>query len=156
MLNSNKRLRIDHLIHMSEEAPPILENLMDTACDLLDSCRDRGIDIGPEKIMIERTMTEGDSALLETLIARIKAKIQKSDAASIGASSASQGSAAIEPYTSSVAAESHNRIQTVSAGLPSLATLPAIPCNSGILTLPAFPEYQRGRRGPNHEFNFNL
>ena len=48
MLNSNKRLRIDHLIHMSEEAPPILDDLMDTACDLLDSCRDRGIEIGPE------------------------------------------------------------------------------------------------------------
>jgi hypothetical protein len=99
MLISNKRLRIDHLIHMSEEAPPILDNLMGTACHLLDSCRDRGIDIGPEKIMIERAMNEGNSARLETLIARIKAKIQKSDAASVGASSASQGSAAIEPYT---------------------------------------------------------
>jgi hypothetical protein len=73
MLNSNKRLRIDHLIHMSEEAPPTLDDLMDTACDLLDSCRDRGIDIGPEKIMIERAMTEGNSARLEQHIARIKA-----------------------------------------------------------------------------------
>ena len=149
MLTSNKRLRIDHLIHMSEEAPPILDNLMDTACDLLDSCRDRGIDIGPEKIMIERAMTEGNSARLETLIARIKAKIQKSDAASVGASSASQGS---EPYTSSVVAESHNRIQTYNVGLPSLATLPAIPCNSGIPTLPAIPEFPRRRRGPKPRF----
>ena len=139
MLNSNKRLRIDHLIHMSEEAPPTLDDLMDTACDLLDSCRDRGIDIGPEKIMIERAMTEGNSARLETLIARIKAKIQKSDAASIGASSASLGSAAIEPYTSSVPAQSHNSIPTYNAGLPSLATLPAIPCNSGRPTLHAIP-----------------
>ena len=151
MLNSNKRLRIDHLIHMSEEAPPTpptLDDLMDNACDLIDSCRDRGIQIALEEKMIERALAGGDSARLEKVIARITAKIQKSDAASIGASSASLGSAAIEPYTSSVAAVSPNSIPTYNAGLPSLATLPAIPCNSGIPTLPAIPEYQRGRRGP--------
>ena len=161
MLNSNKRLRIDHLIHMSEEAPPTLDDLMDNACDLLDSCRDRGIDIGPEAKMLEIAIEARNSARLEKLIARITAKIQKSDAASIGASSASLGSAAIEPYTShslgsaaiepytsSVAAESPNSIPTYNAGLPSLATLPAIPCNSGIPTLPAIPEFPRRRRGP--------
>jgi hypothetical protein len=97
MLNSNKRLRIDHLIHMSEEAPPTLDDLMDTACDLLQSCRDRGIDIGPETKMIEIAIEERNSARLEKLIARIKAKIQKSDAASIGASSASLGSRRLSP-----------------------------------------------------------
>jgi hypothetical protein len=102
--------------------------------------------------MIERSMTEGNPARLEKHIARIKAKLEKSDAASIGASSASLGSAAIAPYTSSVAAESHNSIPTYNAGLPSLATLPAIPCNSGIPTLPAIPEFPRGRRGPKPRF----
>jgi hypothetical protein len=152
MLNSNKRLRIDHLIHMSEEAPPTLDDLMDTACDLLDGCRARGIDIGPEKIMIERAMTAGNPARLEKLIARITAKLENFDAASIGASSASLESAAIAPYTSSVAAESHNSIPTYNAGLPSLATLPAIPCNSRIPILPAIPEFPRGRRGPKPRF----
>ena len=85
MLNSNKRLRIDHLIHMSEEAPPTLDYLMDTACDLLDSCRDRGVDIGPEARMIERAINEGNSARLEKHIARVKAKLQKCDAAIFGA-----------------------------------------------------------------------
>ena len=128
MLNSNKRLRIDHLIHMSEEAPPTpptLDDLMDNACDLIDSCRDRGIEIGPEAKMIEIAIEARNSARLEKVIARITAKIQKSDDASIGASSASLGSAAIEPYTShslgsaaiepytsSVAAVSPNRIPT--------------------------------------------
>jgi hypothetical protein len=147
MLTSNKRLRIDHLIHMSEESAPqpTFDDLMDTACDLLDSCRDRGIDIGPETRMIEIAIAERNSARLDKHIARIEARIQKIDAASVGASSASQGSAAIAPYTSSVA-ESQNRIQTHNADLPSLAILPAIPCKSGIPTLPAIPEYRR--RGP--------
>ena len=98
--------------------------------------------------MIEIAIEARNSARLEQLIARITAKIKKSDAASVGASSASLGSAAIEPYTSSVAAESPNSIPTYNAGLPSLATLPAIPCNSGIPTLPAIPEFPRRRRGP--------
>ena len=98
--------------------------------------------------MIEIAIEARNSARLEQLIARITAKIKKSDAASVGASSASLGSAAIEPYTSSVAAESPNSIPTYNAGLPSLATLPAIPCNSGIPTLPAIPEFPRLRRGP--------
>jgi hypothetical protein len=154
MLTSNKRLRIDHLIHMSEEAaPPLtLDDLMEAACDLLDLCRSRGLDIVAEKIMIERAMSDGNAARLEKHIARVEARLRDFDAASVGASSASQGSAAIVSYTSSVA-ESQNRIQTHNADLPSLATLPAIPCNSGIPTLPAIPENQGAGGVQNHEFN---
>jgi hypothetical protein len=72
---------------MSDEAapPPTLDDLMETAYDRLELCRDWGIDIGLEKIMIERAMTEGNSARLEKHIARVKAKLQKCDAAIFGA-----------------------------------------------------------------------
>jgi hypothetical protein len=50
---NNKRLRIDHLIHVSDEAAPppaplCIDYLVDSACDRLDLCRDRGVEIGPE------------------------------------------------------------------------------------------------------------
>ncbi len=96
MLTSNKRLRIDHLIHMSDEAapPPTLDDLADTACDLLDLCRRRGLEVGPATKMIERAIAEGNSAAisarLEKHIARVEARLQRSDAGSVGASSASQ------------------------------------------------------------------
>ncbi len=142
---SNKRLRIDHLIHMPDEAapPPALDDLMDSACDRLDLCRDRGIDIGPEARMIEIAIAERNSARLEKLIARVEAKLQKFNATSVGASSAPPVSAAIERQiesdTSSVA-ESQNRIQTHNADIASLATLPAI------LEYHGPPKTKRGRR----------
>jgi hypothetical protein len=58
---SNQRLRIDHLIHMADE-PLCIDTLMDSACDCMDLFRDRGLDIGPEKIMIEKAMSERNSA----------------------------------------------------------------------------------------------
>ncbi len=62
MLTSSKRLRIDHLIHMSESdeaAPgPTRDDLMDTTCDLLDLCRSRGLEVGPETKMIELAIKE--------------------------------------------------------------------------------------------------
>jgi hypothetical protein len=133
MLTSNKRLRIDHLIHISSDEaapPPTLDDLMDSACNRLELCRDRGIAVGPETIMIEKAMNEGNTARLENLIARLEARLRKHDAGSVGASSVSQVSAAIErpiePNTSSVA-ESQTRIQTHDADLRSLATFPANP-----------------------------
>ncbi len=122
----NKRLRIDYLIHMSNEAAPptaplCIDDLMDSACDCLDLCRERGVEIGTERKMIEKekAFNERNSARLEKLIARVEAKLQKFDPASVGASSASPVSAAIErpiePDTSLVA-ESQNRIQTHNAG----------------------------------------
>jgi hypothetical protein len=131
---NDKRLRIDHLIHMSNEAAPppaplCIDDLMDSACDCLDLCRDRGVEIDTERKIIEKAFDERNSARLEKLIARVEAKLKKFDPASVGASSASPVSAAIErpiePDTSSVA-ESQNRIQTHNAGLPSLATFPAV------------------------------
>ncbi len=137
MLTSNKRLRIDHLLHMSDEAapPPTLDDLMDSACDRLELCRDRGIDIGPKKIMIERAMNEGNLSRLENLIAHLEARLRKHDAGSVGASSMSQVSAAIErpiePDTSSVA-ESQNRIQFDSNSHYRPTFSFDISCNAGI------------------------
>ena len=133
-----KRLRIDHLIHLANEAAPIqtFDDLADTACDVLELCRQQGLAVGPETTLIEMAMKERSCKRLEKLIARVNAKLQHG---SVGASSAplSQGSAAsaaiaphYEPDTSSVA---------------SLATFPAV------------PEYhveQRNRRGPNQDQTF--
>ncbi len=74
-------------------------------------------------------MDERNSAWLEKLIARVKAKLQKFDAASAGASSASPVSAAIEwqiEADTSSGAEFQNCIQTHNADLASLATFPAV------------------------------
>ncbi len=133
MLTSSKRLRIDHLIHMSDEAAPLptFDDLADTACDLLDRCRERGLTVGPETKLIEIAMEAQNCTRLEKLIARVKAKLQHG---SVEASSASQGSAAsvaiaphhdsiYEPDTSSVA-EPRNRLQTHNAAIP--APYPAI------------------------------
>ncbi len=78
---NNKRLRIDHLIHMSgEAAPPTaplgIDALMDSACDVLELCRDRGLAIGPETKMIEKAFDERNLARLENLIARVEAKLR--------------------------------------------------------------------------------
>jgi hypothetical protein len=80
-----KRLRIDSLIHMSDEAapplaPPCIYDLMDSAWDCLDQCRDRGL---AETKMIEIAITERNSSWLQKLIARVEAKIRKHDAASV-------------------------------------------------------------------------
>jgi hypothetical protein len=76
-----KRLRIDSLIHMSDEAtpppaPPCIDDLMDSACDCLDLCCDRGLKIGPETKMIEKATEERNSSRLQNLIARVEAKIR--------------------------------------------------------------------------------
>jgi hypothetical protein len=93
MLTSSKPLRIDHLIHMSDEAAPLptFDDLADTACDLLDRCRERGLAVGPETKLIEIAMEAQNCTRLEQLISRVKAKLQNG---SLGTSSASQGSAA--------------------------------------------------------------
>jgi hypothetical protein len=54
MQSSSKRLRIDHLIHMSDESAPLpFDDLADNACDLLDLCHRSGLEVGPETKMIE-------------------------------------------------------------------------------------------------------
>ncbi len=81
--------------------------------------------------MIEKAMCERKSARLEQLIARLQARLQKFDAASLGASSASlvQNSQEItfQPETSSSVAESQNRIRIPNADQASLAPFPAGP-----------------------------
>jgi hypothetical protein len=120
MLTSSKRLRIDHLILMSDESAPLptRDDLMDNACDLLDLCRRSGLEVGPETEMIRLAIAEQNYTRLEKLIARVNTKIQDGSAAA---------SAAIvrhsEPDTSSVA-EPQNRIQTQNAAIP--APYPAI------------------------------
>jgi hypothetical protein len=121
---SNKRLRIDHLIHMSDE-PRCIDELMDSACDCMDLCRDRSLDIDTERIMIDKALSERHVARLEKLIARVQARLQKFDAASVGASSVSPEQ--IEPETSSSVAESQNRIPIRNADQASLAPIPAGP-----------------------------
>jgi hypothetical protein len=127
---SNKRLRIDHLIHMADE-PLCIDTLMDSACECMELCRDRGLNIDTETKMINKAFDERNSARLEQLIARVQARLQKFDAASVGASSASpvQNSPkiTIQPETSSSVAESQNRIRIPNADQASLAPFPAGP-----------------------------
>jgi hypothetical protein len=160
---------------MSDEAVPgpTRDDLMDTACDLLDLCRRSGLEVGPETKMIELAIEERNYTRLEKLIARVNAKLQDG---SVGASSASQGSAASaaiarhsEPDTSSVA-EPQNRIQTHNADLLPFATYPAIPApcpaiwtnpehyaeHASLATFPAVPEYNvapKNKRGPKPKSN---
>jgi hypothetical protein len=94
---------------MSDEAaqppaPLCLDDLMDSACDCLELCGDRGLEIGPGKSMIDEELEKRNSSRLQTLVARVESKIRKHDAASVCASSASPASAAIAPATSSEAA----------------------------------------------------
>ncbi len=151
----NKRLRIDNLIHMSDEAVPppaplCIDDLMDSACEWLDLCRDRGLEIGPETRMIEKAFEERNSSRLQKLIARVEAKLQKIDAASVGASSASlvPVSAAIErqiePDTFS-GVEFQNRIQTHNADQASFATFPAVPEYHGPPKTRRSPSLQLGK-----------
>ncbi len=88
MQTTSKRLRIDHLIHMSNEAAPLqsFDNLEDAACDLLDLCRDSGLDVGPETRMIEFAIGERNYTRLEKLIARVNAKLSKLQHGSVEAS----------------------------------------------------------------------
>jgi hypothetical protein len=126
---------------------PTFDDLADTACDVLDLCRNRGLAVGPETKLIEIAMEERNCTRLEKLIARVNAKLQDG---SVGASSASQGSAAsaaiaphYEPDTSSVA-EPQNRIQTHNAAEhASLATFPAVPAYHVEQR-----QLQRNKRGP--------
>ncbi len=126
---SNKRLRIDHLIHMDE--PLCIDTLMDSACECMELCRARGLNNDLELSflikMINKAFDERNSARLQQLIARVQARIQQFDAASLGASSASpvQNSPeiTIQPEraeTTSSVAESQNRIGIPNAdfGLP--------------------------------------
>ena len=129
---SQKRLRIDHLIHMDE--PLCIDTLMDSACDCIELCRDRGLNVESEIKMVNKAFDERNSARLEQLIARVQARLEKFDAASVGASSASpvQNSPAITiqsewAVTSSSVAESQNRIPIPNADQASLAPFPAGP-----------------------------
>ena len=76
-------------------------------------------------------LRQRNSEWLEQLIARLQARIQKFDAATVGASSASpvQNSPkiTIQPETSSSVAESQNRIRIPNADQASLAPFPAGP-----------------------------
>jgi hypothetical protein len=81
---------------------------MDSACDVLEQCRNhrrmRGLDMGLERKVIERAIDTSNSSRLQTLVARVEAKIRNHDAANVCASSASPVSAAITPAASSAAA----------------------------------------------------
>ena len=148
MQTSCKRLRIDHLIHMSNEAAQLqsFDDLADAACDLLDLCRDSGLEVGPETKMIEFAIVERNYTRLEKLFARVNAKYSKLQHGSVDASTASQGSAAYaarhsEPDTSSVA-EPQNRIQTHNATIPAIRTTPEHYAeHASLATFPAVPEY---------------
>jgi hypothetical protein len=81
-------LRIDSLIHMSDEAAPppaplCLDDFMDSALDVLALGRVRGLDIGLERKMIERALNMSNSTRLQTLVARFEAKIRNHDAGSV-------------------------------------------------------------------------
>ncbi len=75
-----KRLRIDSLIHMSDEAapppaPPCMDNLMDSALDVLELGRRRGLSCDFEQKAIERAFEERNSSRLQTLVARFEIMI---------------------------------------------------------------------------------
>jgi hypothetical protein len=94
-----KRLRIDSPIHMSDEAtpppaPPCINDLMDSACDVLEQARVRGIYTVLEPKMIEKALREGNLSRIQSLVARVEAKIRNHDF---------ELSAAIEPVASSEA-----------------------------------------------------
>ncbi len=127
-----KSLRIDSLIHMSDEtapppAPLFIDDLMDSACDCLELCRDRDLKISPETKMIGKATEEPqrNSSRLQTLVARVEAKIRKHDAASVCASLASPVSAAIAPAAFSEP-EFQNHVQTHNANLASLTAFAAV------------------------------
>jgi hypothetical protein len=162
---SQKRLRIDHLIHMDE--PLCIDTLMDSACDCIELCRDRGLNVESEIKMVNKAFDERNSARLEQLIARVQARLQKFDAASVGASSASpvQNSPAITiqsewAVTSSSVAESQNRIpipyassSVTSSSVAESQTRIRIPNadQASLAPFPAGPEYHvapRTKRGP--------
>ena len=158
MQTSCKRLRIDHLIHMSIEAAPqqSFDDLADTACDLLDLCRNSGLEVGPESKMIELAIGAQNYTRLEKLIARVNAKRSQPQHGSVDASTASHGSAAYaarhsEPDTSSVA-EPQFRIQTHNATIPAIRTTPEHYAErASLASFPAVPAYHvepRNRRGP--------
>jgi hypothetical protein len=126
-----------------EDAPPpakpCIDDLMDSLCDVLKQARVRGITTLLEPKMIGKAFEEHNSSRLQTLLARVEAKIQYHDAASVCASTASPVSAAIAPAASSDP-EFQNHIQTHIADLASLAAFAAV------------PEYRgppKTRRGPN-------
>ncbi len=73
---------------MSDE-PRCIDELMDSACDCMDLFRDRCLNIDTETKMNNKAFDERNEARLEKLIVRVQAKLQKFDAASVGASSAS-------------------------------------------------------------------
>jgi hypothetical protein len=79
-----RRLRIDSLIHMSDEAAPppaapCINDLMDSACDVLEQARVRGIYTVLEPKMIEQAFEEGNLSRIQSLVARVEAKIRNHD-----------------------------------------------------------------------------
>ncbi len=163
MFTSSKRLQIDHLIHMSDEAAPLptFDDLADSALDVLDLCRNMGLAVGPETKLIELAMEERNSTRLEKLIARVKAKLQNSRLDTSSASQGSAASAAIAPHHDSIY-EHQNRIQTHNAAIPypamrtspehcaehaSLATFPALPAYP-VPAYPIIPMLPKTTRGP--------
>ncbi len=75
-----QRLRIDSLIHMSDEdtpppAPPCIDDLMDSLCDVLEQARVRGIATLLNPKIIEKAFEERNSSRLQSILARVEAKI---------------------------------------------------------------------------------
>jgi hypothetical protein len=82
---------------------------MNSALDVLELGRMRGLNTVLEQKLIENAFDDRNSSRFQTLVARVEAKIQNHDAASVCASPAS---VAIAPATSSeVAPEFQNHIQ---------------------------------------------
>ncbi len=76
---------------------------------------------------MERKFEERNSSRLQTLVARVEAKIRKHDVTSVCASPESAASAAIAPAASSDAApEFQNHVQTLNANLAFLAAFAAV------------------------------
>jgi hypothetical protein len=114
-----------------EDAPPpaptCIDDLIDSACDVLDLSRVRGLNNDLERKMIEKVFEERNSSRLQTLVARVEAKFENQNhgVASVCASSASPLSAAIAPAASSEP-EFQNHIQTHNSDLASLAVFAAV------------------------------
>ncbi len=142
-----RRLRIDSLIHMSDEAapppaPPCIDDLMDSLCDVLEQARVRGITTVLEQKKIEKAFEERNSSRLQTLVARVEAKIRNHDAVSVCASSAPPVSAAIALAASSEP-EFQTHVQTHNANLASRAPFVA---SVGISEYHGPPKVKRGPR----------
>jgi hypothetical protein len=56
-------------------APPCIDDLMDSLCDVLELARVRGITTVLEQKTIEKVFEECNSSRLKPLVARVEAKI---------------------------------------------------------------------------------